>query len=257
MKCSRCGFISRRDLDYCPYCGQKVEKENDSLKKTIKVGRLFEIKTKTLIYLILINLLAVAFIVDYFFDFKYEFGLGAFIILVICILAFEGTQAKKSAVMFAEKIDFWLTTLLLLCCFFLRIKGVFDIRNIMIAYVLPGYIIVSTLALFILLLTLGTKNIKPLWTGALILYHLVIALVLLIFVLVSRHRFVVSGYNATDIIPYVIMCEQGQPLGLPYLFEEIVTIIALTTSVLYFFNFNFILFSHVFREVRSAYGKRD
>ena len=59
MKCSRCGFISRRDLDYCPYCGQKVEKENDSLKKTIKVGRLFEIKTKTLIYLILINLLVV------------------------------------------------------------------------------------------------------------------------------------------------------------------------------------------------------
>ena len=258
MKCSHCGFISRRDFDVCPYCGQKIEQEYDSLKKTVKVGRLFEIKIKTLIYLILINILAVSFVVDYFFSFKYAFGLGVFFFIVLCILIFEGTQAKKSAIMFAEKVDFWITMSLILCCFFLRIKGVFDARAYIIQFVLPGYTIVSTFALFIMLLCLGTKNIKPLLTGALIFFHLAVALTLLIFVLVCKGRFNAgAAYHATDIIPYVIACNEGQPLGLLYLAEEIIVIIALGTSTLYFFNFNFILFSHIFREVRSTYGKRD
>ena len=256
MKCQKCGFISRRNYDRCPYCGSKLEQENNRLKRTVKIGRLFEIKTKTLIYLLMVNILALAFVADYFLNFKYNLGLAVFLILVLFILIFEALQIKKSPIMFAEKVDFWITLSLILCCFFLRVEGVFDVRKYVIAYVLPAYVLISTTILFVMLLFLGTKKIKPLWTGALIFYHLAIGLTLLIFVLVCKARFI-HGYNATDIIPYVIMCEQGSPLGLPYLIEELLVVISFGVTTLYFFNFNFILFGHIFREVRSTYGKRD
>ena len=210
----------------------------------------------------MVNILALAFVADYFLNFKYNLGLGVFLILVLFILIFEALQIKKSAIMFAEKVDFWITLSLILCCFFLRVEGVFDVRKYVIAYVLPAYVLISTTIIFVMLLFLGTKKIKPLWTGVLIFYHLAIGLTLLIFVLVCKGILIQNEYKVTnDIIHYVIMYEQGVDdkvtLGLPYLIEELLVVISFGVTTLYFFNFNFILFGHIFREVRSTYGKRD
>lgn len=260
MKCPHCGFISRRDYDYCPYCGEKISAERDGLRRVIHIGRLFEVKLKTLLYLILANAFVLVFIIDIFLDFKYSialFFLGAVIATVIVIEAF---RIKKSIIGFLEKVDFWIVTFLLLCAFFLRFDGVFDARPYIICYVIPGFIIVSTFVLFLALLLLGSKTLKPIWSDALLFYHAAIVTALLVLMLVGEgiYKSNAIDWHNVPFIPYVVMMDQpGAPLGVAYLIEEILVIVSVAGSWLYVFDFNFILFGHIFREVRSSYGDRD
>ena len=279
MKCPHCGFISRRDYDYCPYCGEKVGVEKDGLRRVIHIGRFFEVKVKTLLYLLLGNAFVVVFVLDLLLQFKYSIGLYFVGAVILTVIAIEALRVKKSVLTFLEKVDFGILTFLILCAFLLRFDGVFDARPYIICYVIPAYIIVSTVALFMALLLLGSKTIKPLWSDALLIYHAAIATTILVFMFVGEgiYNFSLANPPAQPdplnplppeelkymwenffFVPFcIIIGKKNHPLGTGFLIEQIVVITSVALSWLYVFDFNFILFGHIFREVRSSYGDRD
>ena len=271
MKCPHCGFISRRDYDYCPYCGEKVGVERDGLRRVLHIGRFFEVKVKTLLYLLLANAFVAVFVLDLLLQFKYSIGLYFLGAVILAVIAIEALRVKKSIITFLEKVDFGILTFLILCAFFLRFDGVFDARPYIICYVIPMFIIVSTFVLFMALLLLGSKTIKPLWSDALLIYHAAIATTILVFMLVGKgiYDFSIAAdvnkdpgrfnlWKSFFFIPFSVIIEnEGGALGVGFLIEQIVVIASVALSWLYVFDFNFILFGHIFREVRSSYGDRD
>ena len=105
MKCEHCGFISAKDYYKCPYCGAIQDVESNVLDSDIKIGSLFSIRLRTLIIMVLANILLVALFIDVATEFRYWFCYWVFILLGGSYLVASVITAKSPLIVAAEKLD--------------------------------------------------------------------------------------------------------------------------------------------------------
>ncbi len=246
MKCSHCGFVSNKDFYVCPYCGETFQPDNNVLRKIINIGGIFSISVRALIYVIVLNILGLALLVDWYLEFRLGLILWTSIVAV-GIIAFVSIKSNKSnPISRLEKIIFFVLFVLILCVPLCRIvplgasNPIFDWRQYFPTFVIPIYIISSIVILIIEFLVNGRhQKIRPIWTEGLIILLLIVASLDFIFLLVNKN-YEGSFWMFQDIYPV----------------SEILVFIAFGMSLVFAINYNIIITGHIVRKVKNAYGQR-
>ena len=251
MKCTNCGFIMSRDYYRCPYCGTIHPSDDNVLHKTIQIGKTFVVRVQTLLYIIIFNLFIASFLVDWYFNFSYGITFWAYLLFGgIATAVTIYASKKKNIIAIAERIDFFLLFALVLACGTLRF-GAIDPRPYMVCFGIPIYMILATLLSIALLFVKSKSKIRPLWTEALLIVHLVVILVLFVFSLVNKYSII----NGAEKIPFTWMNVAGDLGSKTYQIQEILIYVAFGFTVGYLINYNIVLFGHIFRQVKGYYGK--
>ena len=254
MKCDNCGFVSNKEFYRCPYCGKVHESTENLFRRSFTLGNLFTIRLQTLIYIIVANIFGVALLVDWYFGFSYGIVLWAFIILFSIVLSVSIFGGKKNIISIYEKVIFYFMFCLILACGTCYIKGVFDFRPYVISFAIPLFVILSAIGSLFLLFVRKHSKIRPLWTEVLIIAQLSLMSVIFALFLVNKYCII----NGVEHVPFQWF-QLGKGLDMVntplYKFEELLIYFAFGVAVLYFFNFNIILIGHIFRQVKSFYGK--
>ena len=254
MKCKNCGYISSREFYRCPYCGHINEEEDDILKTRIAFGGGFSIRIRTILYGFLVNVFGISVMVDWFLNFKYSITLWSFIacfgLLLFISIAF---MKHKSIYTIVERIDFFMLISLILCAGLCRIEGVFDYRIYFVSFVLPGYMLFAT-AFSVLLLFLRKKStaLRPIITELLLLFHVAIATVLFVFLLVNKYS-VLNGV-ANPAFSWMQFGMTKEHLTTLYIIEEVLIFTAFGVSWAYLIDYNLILVGYIYRKVKNIYG---
>lgn len=254
MKCKNCGYISSREFYRCPYCGHINEEEGDILKTRLTFGGGFSIRIRTILYGLLVNLFAVSVMVDWFLNFKYSITLWSFIICFGLLLSISiAFMKRKSVYMIAERIDFFVIITLLLATGLCRIEPYFDYRAFIVTFVLPGYMIFATF-LSVLLFFLRTRStaLRPIITELLLLFHVAIATVLFVFILLNKYS-VMNGV-ANPPFKWMLYGTTKEYTSVLYTIEQVLIFTAFGFTWAYLINYNLVLVGYIYRKVKNIYG---
>ena len=97
MKCSKCGFISRRDFYRCPYCGHTNEEEFEGIRKRINLGHDFSAQIRTIIIVFVVNLFLLSVLLDWYFNFQYAICLWSYFVLFGSLVVMDAVSSKKGS----------------------------------------------------------------------------------------------------------------------------------------------------------------
>lgn len=196
MKCDKCGFIYRGNIERCPYCGNIVAEKNDELLgKKIFFGRTISIKLSSLLSVLLINIFLIFFVMDLAI-LKTNFFLTtiSYIVFIAPIFIFSAIKTKKNKILDSFiRIDMFIISALILSSLFFYTTAepiVFsvDIRPIIGLIVLPIYLILSTILIvvFLFISNWKFKNVEFIFFAPL---HFIVSLIYFIFNLVNKNNF--------------------------------------------------------------------
>ena len=251
MKCSKCGFISRRDFYRCPYCGHTNEEDFEGIRKRINLGHDFSAQIRTIIIVFVVNLFLLSVLLDWYFQFKYAICLWSYFVLFGSLMVMDAVSSKKGSLITSlEKMDLFLLGYLLLACGLCKINGVFDARAYFPSLIIPGYLIltalVSTFVVF-----LRKSKMRPIFTEIIFVLHFIMATILFIFLLINK-------YAPTAPFKFLLFEDTGSAQGPLCLASEILIFVAFGLSVIYLVNYNIVLVGSIFRKVKRIYGgERD
>ncbi len=251
MKCSKCGFISRRDFYRCPYCGYTNEEEFEGIRKRINLGHDFSAQIRTIIIVFVVNLFLLSVLLDWYFQFKYAICLWSYFVLFGSLVVMDAVSSKKGSLITSlEKMDLFLLGYLLLACGLCKINGVFDARAYFTSLIIPGYLIltaiISTFVVF-----LRKSKMRPIFTEIIFVLHFIMATILFIFLLINK-------YAPTAPFKFLLFEDTGSAQGPLCLASEILIFGAFGLSVIYLVNYNIVLVGSIFRKVKRIYGgERD
>ena len=251
MKCSKCGFISRRDFYRCPYCGHTNEEDFEGIRKRINLGHDFSAQIRTIIIVFVVNLFLLSVLLDWYFQFKYAICLWSYFVLFGSLVVMDAVSSKKGSLITSlEKMDLFLLGYLLLACGLCKINGVFDARAYFPSLIIPGYLIltalVSTFVVF-----LRKSKMRPIFTEIIFVLHFIMATILFIFLLINK-------YAPTAPFKFLLFEDTGSAQGPLCLASEILIFVAFGLSVIYLVNYNIVLVGSIFRKVKRIYGgERD
>ena len=254
MKCKNCGFISNKDFYRCPYCGQIHEEEGVVLKKSVKIGSEFSIQLRTVFYIFFLNIIGIAVLADWYFNFSYSLSLWAFIVCFGAITVISVSSAKRNNISTIEKADFFILISLMMCCGLCRIDGLFDARKYFPGIVIPSFLIVASILSIILIFHRRSSHskLRPLWTEALLLFHVVIMVIIFVFFMVNKYC-VENGVENPPFAYLQLGMTKGHPTVL-YNIEQTLIFIALGLTGFYFINYNVMLVGYILRKVKNIYG---
>ena len=261
MKCSKCGFISRRDFYRCPYCGHTNEQDFEGIRTRVNFGHDFSAQVRTIIIVFVVNLFLLAVLLDWYFSFKYAITLRSYFVLFGSLTDMDVVSGKKNDTITSfEKIDIFLLGYLILCCGLCKVSGAFDARMYFPALIMPGYIIVSSLFSALLFVSRKKTKLRPIWTELLFSFRMIIGIVLFVFLLVNKH-------NGGTVFPFLSFAyhEGGTLISLNKELasvltnvSEILIFVAFGASIILLVNYNILLVGSIFRKVKRIYGgERD
>lgn len=180
MKCEKCGFIFNGEKDTCPYCGSKIkEAPSNFLHSSTSLSANTSIKNISIISIILINLFAISFFVDWALGFTYKFtliGFFLFIGLLICLLII---YKKKSLCSIYMSLDIFLIFLIFLASLFGNFVST-NLIGLFAGVVLPIYMIASTIGLVLILWIPKKKTFSPVWLVLYLFFKVLVGLTLFI-----------------------------------------------------------------------------
>lgn len=192
MKCDKCGFIYKGDVERCPYCGNIIKETNDELLgKKIFFGRSISIKLSSLLTVLLVNLFIIALIMDIAI-LKSDFFITTicYIIFISPIFIYSAIKTKVVKLLDAFiRIDIFVISALILSVLFFKLDYVIphaiDIRPFIGLIILPLYLIISTILIvvFLFITNWKFKNVEFVFFAPL---HFVISLIIFIFNLVNK-----------------------------------------------------------------------
>ena len=196
MKCDKCGFIYKGNIERCPYCGNIISEKNDELLgKKIFFGRTISIKLSSLLAVLLINIFIIFFIMDLAL-LKTDFFVTtlSYIIFISPIFIFSAIKSKRPKILESFiRIDIFIISALILSTLFFYCNKepiVFsvDIRPILGLIVLPIYLIISTIliVIFLFISNWKFKNVEFIFFAPM---HFIISLILFIFNLVNKNHY--------------------------------------------------------------------
>lgn len=196
MKCDKCGFIYKGNIERCPYCGNIITEKNDELLgKKIFFGRSISIKLSSLLSVLLINIFLIFFVMDIAI-LKTNFFLTtiSYIVFIAPIFIFSAIKTKKNKILDSFiRIDMFIISALILSSlfFYTTVEPIVfsvDIRPIIGLIVLPIYLILSTILIVVFLFVSNWKfkNVEFIFFAPL---HFIVSLLYFIFNLVNKNNF--------------------------------------------------------------------
>ena len=246
MKCEHCGFISSKEFYKCPYCGKIQPVESNILDNDIKIGTLFQIRLRTLIIVIITNLMLAAIFVDIITMFAYCVSYWSFIVLGGAYLVLSLRASKSPLIVTAEKIDIFILVILVLGTWAIKFKiGGIPAGRFMPTIVIPTATVLGSALSFSLLFTKRNHKFRPLWTEVLLFLHLALMVTIFVLYLVAKHgdNQVLRDYFLFD--------------GILGGYQMVVIYLGLAASVLYIINYNIVMFGHILKEVKIRYGGEE
>ena len=252
MKCSNCGFISSKPFYRCPYCGAIHESEENIFDRSLQFNNNLSIRLKTIIYIIVFNLLSISVLVDWYLGFQYGITFISYVLLVgifVFINLFKSKRGIFSAIM---GVDLYVLIGLLIgwCYYFAP-----SIREYVVyipSLAIPSFIICSDIASAALLAFFaGKKKVRPLWFETVLLIHILVSTLIFVFFMICRYS---MGVTPTPFDYLALGSSKGNITTL-FILEEVLVFISFGLSVLYFINFNIVLIGRIFHSVKGFYGK--
>ena len=187
MKCEKCGFIFNGEKDTCPYCGSKIKEAPSSfLHSSTSLSGNASIKNISIISIILINLFAISFFVDWSLGFTYKLTLIGFFLFVGLLISLLIIYRRKTPSSIYMSIDFFLILLIFLGSLFGNF-GSINLTGLLAGVVLPIYMIVSTVGLVILLFVKRNKSFSPVWLVLYLLFKVLVGLTLFILGIIYKN----------------------------------------------------------------------
>ena len=154
MRCQNCGFVYSRDVDECPYCGQKNKTVESPFSKPLKINSDFSIKRSTLINIVVFNVLIIAFFLDAI-GFRFSYGITVLtysvaygFILIVSIFIHKNNGVLSNYF----RIDIYLFFFLSFA--YLTLGENFalgNLRPLIASIIAPIYFIVATISLVFIL----------------------------------------------------------------------------------------------------------
>ena len=256
MKCSKCGFISRRDFYRCPYCGHANEEDFEGIRTRVNFGHDFSAQVRTIIIVFVVNLFLLSVLLDWYFDFKYAISLWSYFVLFGSLVVMEVISNKKSSLISSlEKMDLFLIGYLLLCCGLCKINNVFDARAYFPALIIPAFLILTAIISTFVIFFRKQAKMRPIITEILFGLHFAIATVLFAFFLANKYC-MMNGVN----VPFKwLLLDMKDGVRTPlYTVSEILIFASFGISLVYLVNYNIMLVGSIFRKVKRIYGgERD
>ena len=252
MKCENCGFISAKNYYKCPYCGKIHESENNVLNSNIRIGNLFSIRLRSLLLLIIANILLAALFVDIYFRFAWCITYWLLIVVAGAYVIFSSIAGKNSLITAVEKFVIYALAMMVIGIFAFKIDGLFDFRQAMLTMVLPISTIVGTALSFILLFVKTNKKFRPLWTEALLIFHLVVMVVIYICYIFAKYMPTLVDWGWVNWFSSYFLFDPAFTLA-----QGIIIYVALGLSLVYLINYNIVLFGHIIKEVKIQYGVEE
>ena len=258
MKCDKCGFIYKGDVERCPYCGNIIKESNgELLGKKIYFGRTISIKLSSLLAVLLINIFIIMLIMDLAI-LKTDFVVTtiSYIVLMLPIFVYSAIKTKVVKVLEAFiRIDIFVISALILSTLFLKldvlIPNAVDIRPILGLIVLPIYLIISTIliVIFLFMTNWKFKNVEFIFFAPL---HFIISLIIFIFNFVNKSVEVNFEYYKVfkflDITIYDIDLTKAT--------EAIVAFAAIFT-IIFMIDFYIFIGYKIYHFARYKYGNQD
>lgn len=252
MKCGNCGFVSAKNFYKCPYCGKIYQSENDVLNNTISIGHLFTIRIRTLFLLIIANIVMTCLLVDMYSKFAWCLSYWILILVAGVYVIFSSITGKNSAIMMVEKIDIYLLAMMVIGIFAFKIDGLFDLRQTMLSVVIPIFTIVGSALSFILLFVKSNKKFRPLWTEALLLFHVTVMGSIYLCYIFAKYLPTLTEWGGAKWFSEWFFFNPNFALA-----QTIIIYIALGISIVYLINYNIVLFGHIIKEVKIQYGVEE
>ena len=255
MKCSKCGFISKKDFYRCPYCGHTNEEDFEGIRTRVNLGHNFSAQIRTIIIVFVVNLFVLSLLLDWYFDFKYAISLWSYFILFGSLTVVDVCSNKRSSLITSlEKMDLFLLGYLLMACGLCQITGIFDARAYFPALIIPGFLIltciVSTFVIF-----LRKSKMKPIFTEIIFILHFTIATVIFAFFLANKYCL---ANNVAAPFKWMLLDMKDGARTPLYTASEIMIFFAFGLSLVYLVNYNLMLAGFVLRKVKRIYGvERD
>ncbi len=266
MKCTNCGFISSKTFYRCPYCGHIHQNSNNIFDKSVTINNNYSIRIKTIIYIVLFNLLGACLLADMYLSFDYAITLWGYLLLLGAFTVVQIISSKRGIFSGIVRVNFYLLFgLLLAWCYFSKPL----LHNIIVyipTIVIPAFIILFSLMSAILLFTYkGEKRIRPIWFEVVLFTNLTVMTVLFIFFLICKYNLPSAWIDADGVlrpaadsfVPFDFMAFGSTPDNYTSMFivEEILIFAGFGLSLLYVINYNVTLIYHIYHQVKGFYGK--
>ena len=116
MKCTNCGFISSKTFYRCPYCGHVHADTNNIFDKSVTINNNFSIRVKTIIFILLFNLLGACLLVDFYLNFNFGITLWGYLVLMGAYTVVQIISKKRGVFSGIVRVNFYLLFGLLLAC---------------------------------------------------------------------------------------------------------------------------------------------
>lgn len=197
MKCQKCGFVFNDDVESCPYCGNTVDSKNSVkfLRRHISFGKNAEVTIRSIFFLVLFNLALIGVIAEIIigFDKNYHISLYSFIASFGLMTLISVIAKPRNLMSSFERIDWYFLVSLALFSWLIFDH---DLRAITLTYVIPLYLVLSTIVQTIFLLK-EKNRIRPIrYTfGAIVRW--VFILVLFIFILIP------TDFMAVEVVKHI------------------------------------------------------
>ena len=258
MKCDKCGFIYKGDVERCPYCGNIIKETNgELLGKKIYFGRTISIKLSSLLAVLLINIFIIMLIMDVAI-LKTDFVVTtiSYIVLMLPIVVYSAIKTKVVKLLEAFiRLDIFVISALILSTLFLRldalIPNAIDIRPILGLIVLPIYLIVSTIliVIFLFITNWKFKNVEFIFFAPL---HFIVSLIIFIFNMVNKNVEIYGEYYSVfkflDITIYEINLTG---------FADAIVAFAAIFTVIFMIDFYIFIGYKIYHYARYKYGNQD
>lgn len=243
MKCDKCGFIYKGEILKCPYCGSDVVQTEDFFQKKVFSVRNFSIRLYSLLYIIFINLF-IAFLFADIFLIKSHFlvTLGAYFIMLGPMFIISFVKNHKSEILdIYIRIDIFLVIFIMLSMFILNKEAIgVDLRPYISLYVLPIYMILSTIVLIFLIFAskFKFKNVEFIFFTPL---HFFIILVIFILELVN----IKNDYTSFSFLTLPAIQSSG----------DILLAVSALVTLLFMIDFYIVIGYKIYSYARYKYGK--
>ena len=252
MKCENCGFISSKKFYRCPYCGHIHEDDRNILDKSVSFSSNFSMRLRTILYIVLFNLLGLSLLVDWYLSFKYGITLFGYILFMGIYVFLTIFSKKSSPSSIIVRVDMYILIGLLVAWCYFNVAVYKDILALVPTIIIPSFILVDTFAsVMVLIFGRGKKRIRPIWFEFNLLFHLAVITVIFVFFLICKYNL-----DKPD-LPFYFMAFGSTPGNLTplFIFEEILIFFSFGMSLLYLINYNIILVWNIFHKVTGYYGK--
>jgi hypothetical protein len=253
MKCDKCGFIYKGNVERCPYCGNIIKETNDELLgKKIFFGRSISIKLSSLISVLLVNLFIIFFIMDLaILNSGFFVTTISYIIFISPIFVYSAIKTRVVKLLDAFiRIDIFLISALILSTLFLKIGYIIpdaiDIRPIIGLIVLPIYLIVSTIliVIFLFITNWKFKNVEFVFFAPL---HFTVSIIIFIFNLVNKA-------NNYDVFSFLNIYDNFEGLiGV----ADVLAAFASIFTVIFMIDFYIFIAYKIYHFARYKYGNQD